>query len=50
MNNDYCQIIPQSWKERYEMYMRYSKETLASMLAERDKFDFPENCKENYEN
>lgn len=40
------QIIPQTWQERYEMYMKCSKEDLASMLAERDKYTYPEGCKE----
>jgi hypothetical protein len=55
LNPGYCeqsctincvQIVPQTWKQRYEMYMKRSKEELASMMAERDKITFPDACSE----
>lgn len=49
MINNYCQIVPQTWEERYSMYMKFPKEDLAKMLAERDRFDIPQACKEYYE-
>lgn len=38
------QTIKQTWEERYDMYMRLSKEELASILAEQDRYLFPEGC------
>ena len=40
------QIVRKTWKERYDMYMQHTKEELASMLAERDKYTSPDACKE----
>ncbi len=48
--NNYCAIVPQSYEERINMYMAHPKEELAQMLATRDRFDFPQRCKECYEN
>lgn len=45
-NINYLQIVPLSWQERFDMYMKASKEELASMLAERDKYTSPESCAE----
>lgn len=46
MEADFVSIIRQTWQERYNSYMRYSKEELASMLAENAKIVSPENCAE----
>lgn len=47
MNNvNYLQIVPLTWEERFKLYMKNSKKELATMLAERDKIDFPEGCAE----
>ena len=47
MNNvNYLQTVPQTWQERYNMYMKCSKEELASMMADRDKYMSPESCSE----
>ena len=40
------QTVRLTWKERYDMYMQHTKEELASMLAERDKYTSPDACKE----
>ena len=45
-NINYLQIVPLSWQERFDMYMKCSKEELASMLAERDKYTGPDTCAE----
>ena len=42
----YAQIVRHTWQERFDMYMKCSKKKLASMMAERDKYMFPELCKE----
>ena len=34
---NYCQVVPMTFEERYAMYMRCKKEELAKMLAERDR-------------
>ena len=43
---NYLQIVRLSWDERFKMYMKRPKKELASMLAERDKYSFPQGCKE----
>ena len=43
---NYVQIVRQTWDERFKMYMKCSKKELATMLAERDKHDFPDQCTE----
>lgn len=43
---NYLQVVRQTWDERFKMYMKRSKKELASMLAERDKHDFPDSCAE----
>ena len=43
---NYVQIVRQTWQERFDMYMKHTKRELATMLAERDKYSFPEGCKE----
>ena len=43
---DMIQVVRQTWHERYNMYMQHTKEELASMLAERDKYTSPDACKE----
>lgn len=43
---NYLQVVRLSWEERFKMYMKRPKKELASMLAERDKYSFPEGCKE----
>ena len=43
---NYLQIVPLTWEERFKMYMKSTKKELATMLAERDKIDFPEGCAE----
>lgn len=45
-NVNYLQIVRLSWDERFKMYMKRPKKELASMLAERDKYSFPQGCKE----
>ena len=45
-NTNYLQIVPLNWQERFDMYMKASKEELASILAERDKYTSPESCAE----
>ncbi len=45
-SSNYLQIVRQTWQERFDMYMKRTKKELASMLAERDKYSFPEGCKE----
>ena len=42
----YVQIVPQTWQERYDMYMKHTKEELASMLAESAKIMCPQQCAE----
>ena len=42
----FCQTVPQTYEQRYNMYMQASKEQLASMLAQRDMHDIPEACAE----
>ena len=37
--NYFVQIVPQTFEEKYEMYMKFSKKELARMLAARDKYD-----------
>ena len=39
-------VVRQTWDERFRMYMKFPKRELASMLAERDKYSFPQGCKE----
>ena len=46
MNNNFVQIVRQTWQERYNMYMSLPKEKLASMLAESAKITNPDGCKE----
>lgn len=43
---NYVQIVRQTWDERFKMYMKRPKKELATMLAERDKHDFPDQCAE----
>lgn len=43
---NYLQIVPLTWDERFKMYMKCKKKDLATMLAERDKMDFPQGCAE----
>lgn len=43
---NYLRTVRKSWDERFKMYMKLPKKDLASMLAERDKLDFPDGCKE----
>ena len=45
-NINYLQIVSLSWQERFDMYMKASKEELAIMLAERDRYTSPESCAE----
>lgn len=45
-NANYVQIVPLTWDERFKMYMKCKKKDLATMLAERDKIDFPQGCAE----
>ena len=45
-NIHYSKIVPKDWNERFDMYMQCKKEELASMLAERDRIDFPDMCSE----
>ena len=40
------QVVRQTWQERYDMYMRHTKEELASMLAENAKIISPDSCAE----
>lgn len=40
------QIKRQTWQERYDMYMRHTKEELARMLAENAKIVNPAGCAE----
>lgn len=40
------QVVKQTWQERYDMYMRHTKEELASMLAESAKITNPNGCAE----
>lgn len=40
------QIVPQTWEERFKMYMKLTKKELASMLAESAKYTYPEACAE----
>lgn len=40
------QVVRQTWQERYDMYIKYTKEELASMLAEQAKYISPDSCKE----
>ena len=40
------QVVRQTWQERYDMYMKHTKEELASMLAEQAKYISPDSCKE----
>lgn len=35
--DNYCQVVPMTFEERYRMYMKCRKEELARMLAERDQ-------------
>lgn len=39
INNNYAEIVPMTFEERYKMYMRCKKEELAKMLAQRDEYD-----------
>ena len=39
-------IVRQTWQERYDMYMKHTKEELASMLAESAKRTNPDGCAE----
>ena len=45
-NVNYLQVVRLTWEERFKMYMKRPKKELATMLAERDKHDFPDGCKE----
>lgn len=45
-HTNYLQVVRLTWEERFNMYMKRPKRELASMLAERDKHDFPDGCKE----
>ena len=45
-DTNFVQTVRLTWDERYKMYMKRSKRQLATMLAERDKYDFPDACKE----
>lgn len=38
------QIVRQTWQERYNKYMSLEKEQLATILAEQDKYMFPDGC------
>ena len=38
---NYLQVVPMTFEERYNMYMRCKKEELAKMLAERDSLFTP---------
>lgn len=40
------QVVEQSQEERYKMYMKHSKQELASMLTARDAIDMPSSCRE----
>ena len=42
----YVDIVRQTWQERYDMYMKHTKEELASMLAESAKYTNPNRCAE----
>jgi len=46
INNNCVSIVRQTWDERFKMYMKMRKKELAAMLAEIDKYTFPEGCKE----
>lgn len=35
----YCQVVPMTFQEKYEMYMKCDKSELARMLAERDMYE-----------
>ena len=43
-------IVPQTWQERFDMYMKCTKKELASMLAENAKYTNPEGCAELQKN
>ena len=40
------QIVKQTWQDRYNKYMSLEKEQLATMLAEQEKWIFPQGCAE----
>ena len=46
VNNNCVSIVRQTWDERFKMYMKMRKKELAAILAEIDKYTFPEGCKE----
>lgn len=41
MSNDYAQVVPMTFEEKVNMYMRCSKLELARMLAERERLFAP---------
>jgi len=45
-NENYCQVVRQTWEERFNMYMKRPKKELASMMAEVDKYMNPDGCME----
>jgi len=45
-NENYCQVVRQTWEERFNMYMKRPKKELASMMAEVDKYMHPDACME----
>lgn len=45
-NENYAQVVRQTWEERFNMYMKRPKKELASMMAEVDKYMHPDACME----
>ena len=36
-NNNYCAIVPMTYKEKYNMYMKLDKEELVKMLIDNER-------------
>lgn len=49
-NVNFVSVVPQTFDERVEMYMKFPKEELARMLAESAKYTNPDGCAELYRN